>query len=63
MVDIHSIFRDFDANPYDPSSYAFAVTDLYVKRIQEAGTETFYRLGERIEHQVMKHRTYLRCGC
>lgn len=57
VVDIHSIFRDFDANPYDPSSYAFAVTDLYVQRIQEAGTETFYRLGERIEHQVMKHRT------
>ncbi len=41
IVDVHSIFPNFDADPYDPQNYRFAVTDVYVKRIQEAGTETF----------------------
>lgn len=48
-VDVPGIFRDFDADPYDEDSYDFAVTDAYLKNIEKAGTETFYRLGGRFE--------------
>lgn len=49
-VDIHNIFRNFDADENDPSSYIFTATDEYVKTTADAGTETFYRLGSKIEH-------------
>ncbi|MDY3303495.1 MAG: hypothetical protein SOW78_04340 [Clostridia bacterium] len=49
-VDIHNIFRNFDADENDPSSYIFTPTDEYVKTTADAGTETFYRLGSKIEH-------------
>lgn len=49
-VDIHNIFRNFDADENDPGSYIFTVTDEYIKQTAEAGTETFYRLGSKIEH-------------
>ena len=58
-VDIYSLFPDFDADPNDPASYEFAVTDAYTKFTQDAGTETFYRLGSRIEHQPKKYRTVM----
>ncbi|MBO5021618.1 MAG: hypothetical protein J6D52_13220, partial [Clostridia bacterium] len=47
-VDITAVFPDFDADPYDPASYDFACTDHYSARIMEAGTEVFYRLGQKI---------------
>ena len=59
VVDIYSLFPNFDADPEDPANYEFAVTDVYTERIQSTGTETFYRLGSRIEHQIKKYRTVM----
>lgn len=56
-VDISAIFPDFDKDPYDPASYDFICTDNYVQRIAAVGTETFYRLGTKIEHYVKKFNT------
>ena len=50
-VDVHRIFRNFDADENDPASYDFKATDGYVKRVEAAGTHVFYRLGAAIEHQ------------
>ena len=49
-VDIPNIFPDFDADPLDPSSYDFALTDAYLSQLHAAGTEIFYRLGTTIEN-------------
>ena len=57
-VDITAIFRDFEASPYHPDSYDFAVTDAYLARTVETGTKIFYRLGQRIEHTVKKYNIY-----
>ncbi len=56
-VDVHRIFRNFDADENDPASYDFSATDDYVSRTEEAGVHVFYRLGAAIEHQE-KHGTY-----
>lgn len=56
-VDISAIFPDFDADPYDPRSYDFACTDEYIQVTNLTGAETFYRLGQRIEHYVRKYGT------
>ena len=56
-VDITAVFPDFDADENDPASYDFACTDRYLATIREAGTETFYRLGQKIEHSVKKYGT------
>lgn len=56
-VDVHSIFPDFDADPYDPASYDFVLTDQYNARTLEAGTKIFYRLGSKIEHEIKKYGT------
>lgn len=56
-VDITAIFPNFDADPYDPTSYDFACTDEYIQITNLAGTKTFYRLGQRIEHYVKKYGT------
>ncbi len=55
--DISAIFPDFDADPEDPAAYDFACTDEAILVTLEAGTETFFRLGQTIEHQVKKHGT------
>ena len=49
-VDVHRIFRNFDADVDDESAYIFAPTDEYLKNIKDAGTEIFYRLGASLEH-------------
>ena len=54
-VDITAIFPDFDADPYDPASYDFACTDHYTATILEAGTEVFYRLGQKIDHRIKRY--------
>ena len=56
-VDITAIFPNFEADVDDPASYDFACTDEYIAVTLEAGTETFYRLGQRIEHEIRKHNT------
>lgn len=55
--DITAVFPDFGADPLDPASYDFACTDEAVLTALDAGTETFFRLGECIEHQIKKHAT------
>lgn len=55
--DITAIFPNFDADPTDPASYDFACTDEDILATLDAGTETFYRLGQTIEHQIKKHGT------
>ena len=49
-VDVHHIFRNFDADVNDPASYDFERTDIYLQDIESVGTKCFYRLGSRIEH-------------
>lgn len=55
--DISCIFPNFDADPTDPASYDFACTDEDILVCLEAGTKTFFRLGQSIEHQIKKHNT------
>ena len=55
--DITNIFPDFDADVNDPASYDFACTDEAILATLDAGTETFFRLGQTIEHQIKKHGT------
>ncbi len=55
--DITRIFPDFDADPYNPDAYDFACTDESILVCLEAGTETFFRLGQTIEHHIKKHGT------
>ena len=51
FVDIANIFRNFDADENDPSSYDFAFTDWLLTSITEQKTKIFYRLGATIENQ------------
>jgi len=55
--DITCIFPDFNNDPTNPESYDFACTDESILTCLEAGTETFFRLGQTIEHQIKKHGT------
>ena len=55
--DITRIFPNFDADVNDPESYDFACTDESILVTLEAGTETFFRLGQTIEHHIKKHGT------
>lgn len=57
IVDVHAIFSDFDKDPYDPASYDFTLTDIYLKTILDAGTQIMYRLGSKIEHTKKKYGT------
>ena len=56
-VDVHAIFPNFDADPNDPASYDFPITDEYIKVCEYAGVRTYYRLGSKIEHNVKKYGT------
>lgn len=55
--DISAIFPRFEADADDPASYDFACTDESILTTLDAGTETFFRLGQSIEHQIKKHNT------
>lgn len=55
--DITCIFPNFDADVNDPASYDFGCTDESILVTLEAGTKTFFRLGQTIEHQIVKHGT------
>ncbi len=54
-VDITSVFPDFSRKADDPDAYDFAITDWYLQRIRDNGTEIFFRLGQKIEHHVKKY--------
>lgn len=49
-VDIPNIFRDFDADEFDPESYDFAFTDELLKGMAEYDIKPIYRLGVTIEN-------------
>lgn len=55
--DISAIFPCFDADENNPDNYDFACTDESLLCTLEAGTKTFFRLGQTIEHQIKKHNT------
>ena len=59
FVDIPNIFRDFDADENDPTSYDFTFTDFLIKSLMDAGVEPYYRLGITIENQsfIKAYRT------
>ena len=54
-VDIPTIFKDFSANEYNPASYDFRATDIYLKEILDTGAKIIYRLGVSIEHPKLKY--------
>lgn len=58
FVDISCVFKNFDADPSDPANYNFALTDLYLQKILDAGTKIIYRLGNSIEHQPIKRHIH-----
>ena len=47
--DIPSIFCDFDADENDPANYDFTLSDYYIEKIRECGTDIIYRLGSSME--------------
>ena len=51
LVDVHRIFKNFDADENNPESYIFEPTDQYLQTTLDAGTKIFYRLGASIEHR------------
>lgn len=55
FVDIHCIFKNFDADENDPNSYDFYYTDIAIKETIEAGAQIYYRLGESIDHGPRKN--------
>ena len=56
-VDVAYVFPNFDADPTDATNYDFTCTDAYLRCCELAGTEVFFRLGHRIEHEVKKYGT------
>jgi hypothetical protein len=45
-IDVSRIFKDPKADPRDPSSYDFSLSDEYVAAAHNAGARVIYRLGE-----------------
>jgi len=50
-VDVPNIFRDFDADEYDPEAYDFSFTDELIKALVEYNVKPYFRLGVTIENQ------------
>ena len=57
-VDITAIFPDFSKDANDPKSYDFDLTDFYLSNILDAGTEVFFRLGQRIHNAPKKYDVF-----
>ena len=53
-VDVHTIFRNFDADADDPVNYTFAATDVYLAEVEATGAKIIFRLGTSIEHKKKK---------
>ncbi len=58
FIDIPCIFKNFDADEASPESYNFALSDLYIERILETGSDVIFRLGVSIEHAPIKRHIY-----
>ena len=57
-VDISAVFPRFGADENAPASYDFTITDSYLRRIVNAGTEVFFRLGQRNEHGAKRYNVW-----
>jgi len=57
-VDVPCIFKCFDADENDPTSYNFAQTDEYIRQCRSVDAKIIYRLGVSIEHNPTKLYTY-----
>ena len=59
-VDIHNIFRDFDADVEDETSYDFTFTDILMQNLLKHNCEPIFRLGETIEnyHYIKAYRIF-----
>ena len=51
-VDIPNLFRNFDADEYDPDSYDFAFTDVLIENLIKYDITPIFRLGVTIENQA-----------
>lgn len=58
FVDIPCVFPHFEADPDDPASYDFALTDEYINAIRAVGAKSIYRLGVSIEHSSRKYHVF-----
>ena len=58
FVDIPCIFKDFDADETKAENYNFGLTDEYLARCVEVGSEPLFRLGVSIEHAPVKRYVY-----
>ena len=60
FVDIHNIFRDFDADENLEESYDFAFTDILIEGLMKANCKPIFRLGETIEnyHYIKAYRIF-----
>lgn len=58
IMDVRLIFKDFDADENDESSYNFESTDKYIMDVLATGCEVFYRLGSTIESYEPKVGNY-----
>ena len=56
-VDVNFIFTDWSADPTDPASYDFQLTDEYCRMVEAGGCKNYYRLGSKIEHWSKKYNT------
>ncbi|MCX7047411.1 MAG: hypothetical protein NTX50_18240 [Candidatus Sumerlaeota bacterium] len=63
VVDIHTIFVDFKADPERAESYDFRRTDDYIQATINAGSRIVYRLGESIEHTKRKYFVHPPADC
>jgi len=60
FVDIHNIFRDFNADVEDEASYDFTFTDWLIENLMKHHCEPIFRLGETIEnyHYIKAYRIF-----
>ncbi len=60
FIDIHNVFRDFDADETKPENYDFTFTDLMLAELHKRGVQIIYRLGETIEnyHYIKAYRIF-----
>ena len=57
-IDIHCVFKNFDADVNDPASYNFFLSDHYIGACLEAGSDIIFRLGESAANAPLK--TYVK---
>lgn len=58
VCDINAVFPRADADPTDPASYDFTLTDHYLKTIRDTGATITYRLGYTIDHHPIKRYSH-----